>query len=158
MRTFITITPLFLFACGSDLPDGWEAAEEIENITQSECEGDPYADEEEAENSGESLEASQITAEVDGTSLKLNYNEAVCRCEQAVEGVSLVEDSKISVLVQPENMNPSQVAKCDCMYDIEITIPQLTTGEYDLEFFQRRDNYGGEAEMVLVETLAIEIE
>ena len=75
IRKIITITPLFLFACGSDLPEGWEAAEEIENITQSECEGDPYADEEEAENSGESLEASQITAEVDGTSLKLKWQE-----------------------------------------------------------------------------------
>ena len=45
------------------------------------------------------------------------------RCAQSVEGFWLAEHDTLHVLVQPIDMDPSEVAGCDCLYDLSMTVP-----------------------------------
>ena len=146
---------LFSIACGN-LPEGWEDAQPIDDFTQAECAGDPYLDEVEGVPVENNVEP--ITFSVEGNRLDIQYNQAIFRCEQTVEGFQMMDGDSISVLIQPQDMSPSQVAKCDCFYDIEISIGEISSGEYDVEVFHRNDEYGGESEVQRVGGFNVGIE
>jgi len=110
MRTLI-LSLLALTACGADLPEGWEDAKPVTSLDQSACDGTPYEEHDER-------------AEGDlGTSpLEISLREGHFRCEQDVEAFYRIAEGDIDVLVQPVDMNPSVVAGCDCLYDVDMTI------------------------------------
>lgn len=62
------------------------------------------------------------------------------RCAQSVEGFWLAEHDTLHVLVQPIDMDPSEVAGCDCLYDLSMTVP----GEgSSVEVWTRGDHQSG---------------
>ena len=138
---------IFCTACLPDLPSGWEDAKPIDELQQSECEGDPY----EAEDNDES----SLTGGIENEELQLQYSKATFRCDQAVEGFHMIEDGKLSILIQPQEMNPSMVAKCDCLYDIDISIIGLEDIN-TIDVYKRSDGYAGEPSMRHVDTIDFE--
>lgn len=87
----------------------------------------------------------------------LDYREAHFRCEQDVEGYYQIEGDTLSVLVQPVDMNPSQTAKCDCLYDIDMEIGDLAAGSLTVELFRRWDNINDDNDPVAVGEAEVEI-
>lgn len=128
---------LMLAACAPDLPEGWVDAQKIEDLTQSECGGDPYGDYEE-----------RVEASSQGTSLAVDYLEAHFRCSQDVEGWYREGDAAVDVLVQPVDMNPGSVAKCDCLYEITMTVP--VAPPVLLTLYRRWDNLNDDNDPVEV--------
>lgn len=104
---------MFLLAACADLPEGWEDAERIADFSQSPCSGDPY----------EGPEAT-VTTSVDDGATAFVYDAAQFRCSQDVEGFARIDGDVLGVLVQPVDMNPSSIAKCDCLYRLEFTVPE----------------------------------
>lgn len=121
---------LALAACGPDLPEGWEEAVPVEQLTQSDCDGNPYED----------FDERYAVARTDG-SVAVTGQELPFRCAQAVEGYWLEDDDGIRVLLQPVDMDPREVAGCDCLYDVELTLP--TDGEGPVGLFRRGDHASG---------------
>tara|TARA_B100000683_G_C12304002_1_gene479428 strand:+ start:96 stop:557 length:462 start_codon:yes stop_codon:yes gene_type:complete len=145
IKNILPLTALFWTACLTDLPVGWEDATPIDQLQQSECEGDPYELE---ENNEESL----LSGGIENGELQLQFSKADFRCDQEVEGFHMVEDGALSILIQPQDMNPSMVAKCNCLYNIDLSIPGL--GEIDtIDVYKRSDRYGGEPSMTYVDTM-----
>lgn len=137
MRPLAMATTVLLAAC-TQLPEGWEDAEPI-TITQSTCLGSvPGASE------NEHVEISRN----DGL-LEIRYREAHFRCDQAVEGFLKRSDKRIELLFQPEDMDPSAVARCDCKYDLTTTVP-ADAGDMTLAVSRRWDNVGGENAPVVI--------
>jgi hypothetical protein len=133
MRNMIVfIGALGLVGCGgADLPEGWENATAIEGLTQSECKGSLTS-------SDRMTEALKVIPEA--AAVRLEYSAAPFRCQQDVEAFARIESGKVDVLVQPVDMNPSSVAKCGCVYDINMTIKGLPKGAVDGELYRRSDN------------------
>lgn len=102
---------LMLIAC-TDLPDGWEGAEPIDDLTQSACDGDPYG---------------EYTSSVSGVSAEGGVDVVVdavpFRCDQEVEGFYKTDGETAHVLLQPVDMHPRSVAKCDCLYRFDLGVP-----------------------------------
>lgn len=130
----MTLLSLVLLAC-ADLPEGWAGASPLP-LTQSACDGDPYA--------GDPNE--RVEAGEDGASVR--YLEAHFRCEQDVEAFGLEQDGVLGVLVQPVDMNPRVVARCDCLYNLDIGLQGSTAGE--VELWRRWDNLNDPNEPVYV--------
>lgn len=127
----------FLFSLGcTDLPEGWEDALVVEDFTQGQCQGDPYGDYDET-----------VTAEVQGADLAFDWRQAPFRCEQDVEGFYRTEGDRLQVLVQPRDMHPTSVAKCDCLYDLTFAVPDWD-GPWDA--YRRWDAINDPNEPVLV--------
>ena len=141
---------VFFTACVSDLPEGWGQSEMIDELQQSECEGDPYETE-------ESSEEDSLHGRIENGELQLQYSKAAFRCDQVVEGFYMIEDGALSILIQPQEMNPSMVAKCDCLYDIDISILGLE-GINEIDVYKRSDGYSGEPSMIHVDTMNLESE
>lgn len=102
-----------LLAC-NDLPPDWSQAEPIPDFTQRACEGSPY-------DSGLSDPVLSAEAAQDGVSVEIGP--VMFRCAQKVEGFWLADGVTLDVLVQPIDMNPNEVAACDCLYDLSMTVP-----------------------------------
>ena len=147
-KTFIPFTIVFFTACGPDLPENWEKSVPIDDFQQSSCEGDPYEDNEEDEGD----EEENLSMRIENGILNIDYNDVVFRCEQGVEGFQMSEDNNISVLLQPKEMNPSMVAKCDCLYNFSLSFPVENLESYTVDLYTRTDRYGGDAELSLVNT------
>lgn len=128
----ISIFSAVLLAC-SGLPSDWEEASSAANLSQSACTGSP-ADLEQ----GTRRERIEIRAVAGG--LHVDYRDAHFRCEQRVTAHARRSGSTIEVLVQPADMNPMSVAKCDCLYDIGFEIPNLPAGTYAVTLQRRWDN------------------
>lgn len=112
MRASVLAALLFTVGC-ADLPEGWEDAEPIPDFYQRQCAGgDPYEDYDE-----------RVEASATADAVSVDYLEAHFRCAQDVEGFYKRSGDQVDVLVQPVDMNPSQVAGCDCLYDINMTLP-----------------------------------
>lgn len=107
---------LLAVACAPDLPEGWEDAEPIADFTQSGCGGDPYEDSEPV-----------VSATATDGSVDVAWDNAHFRCSQDVEGFYKTDGDALSVLVQPIDMHPSSVAKCDCLYAIDMGVPVAAT-------------------------------
>lgn len=120
------LAALPLAACGPDLPEGWEDAEPIDDFVQRACEGDPYAG-----------TPATVTAQAADGAVDVVYDKAHFRCAQDVEGFYRADGAAVSVLVQPVDMDPEMVAKCDCLYTIEMGIPVAAE---TVTVFRRWDN------------------
>ncbi len=130
-----------------DLPESWEGAEPVASLVQAECDGDPY------EGADEHIEVVASPGEV-----QLTYREAHFRCEQEVEAFYLLDGTDLSILVQPIDMDPENVAGCDCLYDIDITVDGLDTGALTVEVFRRWDNINDPNDPVGIDAAEVEIE
>lgn len=103
---------MFLLIACTTLPEGWEDAEPIVDLTQSACDGDAYE---------------EYTTSVTGTYVEGGVDVVVdpvgFRCDQAVEGFYKTDGETAHVLLQPEDMHPRSVAKCDCLYRFDLGLP-----------------------------------
>ena len=82
-----------------------------------------------------------FTKIVDGN-LVITYPNAHFRCDQDVQAFVKEREDEYAILVQPKELNPVMVAKCDCGYTLTATLPNVTVNEVRL--FHRGDNHGGE--------------
>jgi hypothetical protein len=118
-----------LVAC-VDLPAGWEDAEPIADFTQTECAGDAY-------DTGVTPEVA-ATAATDGVDVAAT--QVAFRCAQDVEGFWRASGDAADVLLQPVDMNPTSVAKCDCLYDFAMLVP---TDASNVTVYSRGDHKSG---------------
>ena len=131
MRRFLVSLVLFATAC-SQLPSEWASANVVENFTQSACAPLPEL---------EARGGERLAVQPAGTGrLRVEYRNAHFRCEQKVTAYAKVNGSAVDVLVQPADMNPSSVAKCNCLYDIAFEVPGLAAGTYDVLLQRRWDD------------------
>lgn len=134
-----------------DLPDGWTDAKHIERFQQAQCSG--------ASPGGppETIEAAANDGSID-----ITYAHAEFRCQQDVEGFLRQTGEAIDILVQPINLNPPFVARCDCQYDIAITIPaakrdRYPAGTYRLAVYRRWDYINKPNDPVEVGSASVEV-
>ena len=123
-------------AGSADLPAGWEDADRIPVLTQTECreaEGDP-------------VEAISAVSGPDG--LRVEYLQAHFRCAQAVEGFFRETDGGLDLLIQPVEMNPESVAKCLCRYDLGMSLSGNDADEVTV--YRRWDNLNRDNDPVRV--------
>jgi hypothetical protein len=111
---------------GPDLPAGWEKAEKIE-LAQGECLGTSY------EASEESIEATPRAGGVVVSAW------ARFRCDQEAEGYVKTDGERIDLLFQPKDMDPSTVAKCDCLYELTASLG-AASGAHTVTVWRRWDN------------------
>jgi hypothetical protein len=76
------------------------------------------------------------------------YFAASFRCFQEVCGYAMEDGGVAKVLVQPCDLNPREVARCDCRYDLSFEFPR-PTGEA-VEIWHGTDAYTGGAVQELV--------
>ena len=145
-RTLVVFGGLFVFGCAEDLPPGWEGAERVTKLTQSECKGNSFESE------------SSATFHPAKRKLTLEYDHAHFRCQQEVEGFYKDGGGMLEVLVQPVDMDPGEVAACDCIYDIDIVIESLASGSRQAVLYRRGDNINvpNDPEVVDAEPILIE--
>lgn len=136
MRVVVLVS--LLAACSADLPAGWEDAEPLE-VVQSECKGQVLGG-----SQNEGIRTSLADGRVD-----LVYADAHFRCEQEVEAFAIREFGSVKILFQPVDLDPSSVARCDCLYDFTANVP-LWGDPVQFSVFRRWDNLNGAKEPVLV--------
>ncbi|MBC8133157.1 MAG: hypothetical protein H7X95_09265 [Deltaproteobacteria bacterium] len=73
--------------------------------------------------------------------LLMTLQDANFRCQQTVCGYVQDFGDLLRVLVQPCDLNPKIVPKCDCTYDVTVTFPARPLLP-NVRFFVRRDFYG----------------
>ena len=146
MRTvWIPIAAALLGGCyvEDDLPEGWEDAQLVEDLDQSDCEdGDPYEG-----------PPPTLSSPLGSTPLEVGVEHAVFRCDQAVQGFWKKDGDTYDVLVQPEKMNPRKVAKCDCAYVLDIDVTNTDAPPTSVTVFLRKDNLNDDNDPVLVGTV-----
>ena len=113
------------------LPITWEDALLIENMKQTSCNEDMTQ-------VLESVPKASTTFQ--NNNLVITYPNAHFRCDQNVQAFVKQTKHEYAVLIQPTEMNPMFVAKCDCGYNLETTI--LNAKSKELRLFHRRDNVG----------------
>lgn len=126
---------LFLIACGPDLPAGWEDAQPVTELVQTECGDSPYEP-----------FTSTVSADLAADPLSIQVTHAHFRCAQDVEGFYRQQGDVLDVLVQPIDMNPIAIAACDCLYDLDITIDTDPVGSVTV--YRRWDNENSENDPV----------
>jgi hypothetical protein len=82
--------------------------------------------------------------------LRVEYLDAHFRCDQRVTAFAKVTGSNVDVLVQPVDMSPSAVAKCDCLYNIAFEVPRLAAGTYEVTIHRRWDQRHSPSEPVRI--------
>ncbi len=127
MRTAFTLLVLALTACSPDLPAGWESAEPLP-IVQSGCGRSALDDHDE-----------RLELAAKAGAIQLAYKDAHFRCEQEVEGFLKKSGATFEVLVQPRDMDPSGVDKCDGLYDITAEL-SASAGAATVKLFRRWDD------------------
>lgn len=100
------------WACGVDLPAGWQDAVPVDSLEQAACEGSPY----------DTGVVPEVTADLGSDPLHVDATAVQFRCGQDVEGFWKENGASVEVLVQPVDMNPTSVAACDCLYDLAIDV------------------------------------
>jgi hypothetical protein len=109
----------------SDLPPGWEAAARL-SVDQSACQ------------QGAGPPALMLMRDMGR--LRGTYAHAAFRCQQRLCGYRL-DAGQTRILVQPCEMDPSAVPKCDCLYTVGFDLPELESGR-TVELHRRLDRYG----------------
>lgn len=117
-----------LLSCGADLPEGWEEAEPVEDLEQTDCEGSPY----------DTGWTEAMSAEAGSPGLRVIGDPLHFRCAQEVEGFYMSSGDQVDVLIQPKDMDPRAVAGCDCLYRVEAGVPLAPPAEVTL--WRRWDN------------------
>jgi hypothetical protein len=134
MRSFIlwpwALSALVVGGCASDsadLPQGWESARHAKNLVQEVC----------ADSMDFSGEGATFTG---GTgSIGVDYRQAHFRCEQDVEGYFMTADGSVDILVQPIDMHPAAVTRCDCGYNITFVVDPVPAGIMLTTLYRRWD-------------------
>lgn len=148
---------LSLAACSSteatapaaDLPSSFTGALRLTDFHQAECDGSPYGD------AGSALRE-RIEGTVEGHSILATYVGAHFRCAQDVEGFVRTSASALDVLVQPVDMNPASIAKCDCLYRITFSVP-ATEGHHVLSLYRRWDHKSGSDQPTRIGSLTVDV-
>ena len=130
---------------GPDLPRGWETARVIADVHQTACGGSPYDGTQEA-----------MTASADGRAVHVVYEPAHFRCAQTVQGFAKIAATSIDVLVQPVDMNPATIAKCDCLYGVDMSVP-AQSGTYSVTVYRRWDHKSGADEPLKIGIEAVTV-
>jgi hypothetical protein len=116
-----------------DLPPGWMDARPLE-VHQSAC--------------GASADAGggqpRLVLGKTANGLTGRYLDAAFRCNQHLCGFVLDARETTRVLVQPCELHPPTVTRCDCFYDVSFDLP-ARAGRTTVELFRRRDLYGADA-------------
>jgi hypothetical protein len=115
----------------ANLPQGWETADRVASFEQSVCGESP------SEGPSESLEIVTSPGAVE-----VGYHHAHFRCSQAVEAFARSSIGIMDILVQPVDMDPLAVARCDCLYEITMSIA-APVGQYELTLYRRWDHKSG---------------
>lgn len=129
----------------TDLPEGWETAGVIEDFHQTACNGSPYDGTPEA-----------MTASASDHSIHVLYEPAHFRCAQTVQGFVKKGAGTVDVLVQPTDMNPTSVAKCDCLYGVDMNIA-VESGQYSVTIYRRWDHKSGADDPLKIGSTAVAI-
>jgi hypothetical protein len=74
--------------------------------------------------------------------IEVAYHHAHFRCEQTVEAFVRLGSNATDFLVQPADMNPSNVAACDCLYEITMAA-DVSAGATTVTVYRRWDHLGG---------------
>ena len=120
-----------LLAC-SRLPADWQNASGVAAFHQSDCIGS-VADLEQGR-------AERVKLRGDDGRLHVEFLDAHFRCDQRVTAYAKLSDRRVEILVQPVEMNPVTVAKCDCLYVVRFEVRGLDAGEYEVTVHRRWDN------------------
>jgi hypothetical protein len=120
-------------SAAADLPPGWEGATPLKSFSQAACSGSPL----DPTAPAESIDVTAVAG-----SIHVAYHHAQFRCEQAVEGFVRADSNTVAFLVQPKDMNPSNVAKCDCLYEITMGADTMA-GRTRVDVYRRWDHVGG---------------
>lgn len=111
------------------LPMDWRGATRAEAFEQSGC-----------TRTVELSQPGRMKAYSEDGRLRIDFLDARFRCDQKLTGYFKVGGGKVDVLVQPVEMQPLTVAKCDCLYDIHLEVPRVAAGTYEIRLFRRWDN------------------
>ena len=143
MTPYFFHTLYLFFACSNkppeiktddNLPGTWADATLIADVKQASCNEDMT----------QIIESiPKASTQFLNDNLVITYPNAHFRCDQNVQAFLKQINNTYAVLIQPTEMNPVLVAKCDCGYNIEVTIPNAKLK--DLRLFHRGDNFGGES-------------
>ncbi|HEX7672227.1 MAG TPA: hypothetical protein VF395_21675 [Polyangiaceae bacterium] len=136
-------------APAADLPSAFTGAIRLTDFQQAECDGSPYGD------AGAALRE-RIEGAVEGRSILASYVGAHFRCAQDVEGFVRTSGSALDVLVQPVDMNPAAIARCDCLYRITFSVP-VTDGQHVLSLYRRWDHKSGSDQPTRIGSLTVEV-
>src|SRR6185503_11019510 len=96
-----------------DLPAGWAGARELP-VDQSACEAGGSA-------------SGALALMRDMGRLRATYLGAQFRCQQRVCGYRLDDADLTRVLVQPCEMDPTDVPRCDCLYQVGFDLTGVET-------------------------------
>ncbi len=136
---------LLVAGCAPDLPPDWYGAELITTFDQSECaEGDPY---------GPHVE--DIFAAGRPGAVDIEYVGAHFRCAQELAGYWMEDGAEIEVLVQPLEMDPREVAGCDCLYDLWMRVEPVEADTWTVHLWRRWDNLNDPNDPVAIGTEAV---
>lgn len=121
----------------AELPAGWERATKIVDFTQRDCD--------------QTNQEGEESIAVDGVAagIELAYRHAHFRCSQDVEGFVRRGEGQLDILIQPVDMNPRSVAKCDCRYEISANV-SAAAGEHAVTVYRRWDNINSDNDPVKV--------
>ena len=127
--------------CASDLPAGFDCERSL-SVEQSQCLGDATG-----VNSTPNVHWS-----TDGKAL--HVEDARFRCNQSVCAYLDASSAEAKVLLQPCEMKPSTVARCDCSYgfDVSVALPN-TTSSVSIDL--RSDAYGSDPTSQALGTLNV---
>ena len=116
-----------------DLPAGWAGARELP-VDQSACEA-----------GGGVAPAGELMLMRGMGRLRASYLGAQFRCQQRVCAYRLDGVGQVRVLVQPCEMDPTEVPRCDCLYRVGFDLTGVETGN-SVELHRRWDRYGATSE------------
>jgi len=138
LPALLSVSLAFIVGCSeldedrdADLPEGWETADRVASFEQSACGESPIG------GPSESLEIATSRSAVE-----VSYRHAHFRCSQTVEAFARLSTGVMDTLVQPVDMNPASVARCDCLYEITMSIA-APVGQYELTLYRRWDHKSG---------------
>lgn len=129
-----------------DLPAGWEDAVLIPGLVQTPCGGSALGN----------GPKDTLRANIEGSQVAIAYDHAHFRCLQDVEAFAKRADHMLEVLVQPIDMHPRSVAKCDCLYDISMQL-DVEPGALDVTLYRRWDELTHPSEPVSIGSVSLEV-
>ena len=129
---------------GDALPTGWTGAQQL-TVQQSMCDSTALS-------TNPTFELANSGGTITGTLRDANF-----RCQQQVCAYLLDSGATTRALVQPCELHPSSVPKCDCHYDVTFTL-LARADRTTVEIYRRDDFYGATTppEPILVATNPVE--
>jgi hypothetical protein len=143
----------FAAGCGPDLPSGWEEAELVAELKQSPCGDGGSTPTGIGTGTGTGTVADQVSVQFEDP-VHVEYLGAIFRCAQEVEAYALADGDRLDLLVQPVDMHPSEVARCDCAYDVTMDVAEYEGVPTEVRVFQRGDALNDPNDPVEVDTIA----